>query len=115
MSVSFHKIHTIEKYKIKWLYLVMTAFIILNSYLISKNTYWAIAIPVVLALALLFVFAFDVVILLVAAATPLSVVLRDMDIGISLSIPSEILLIGLLLFFIVKLFYDRDIDFSFFR
>ena len=115
MSVSFHKIHTIEKYKIKWLYLIMTAFIILNSYLISKNTYWAIAIPVVLALILLFVFAFDVVILLVAAATPLSVVLRDMDIRVSLSIPSEILLIGLLLFFIVKLFYDSEIDFSFFR
>ena len=59
MSAAFHKISSIEKYKVKWLYLIMAAFILLNTYLISRDTYWALAIPILVALTLLFDFSFQ--------------------------------------------------------
>lgn len=104
-----------EKYKVKWLYYVVAVFILFNTYLITKELYWAIVIPMALATLLLFLFAFDTVILLTAFVTPLSVLMSDFDMGVTISLPSEALLVGLLVFFVVKLFYERNLNLNFFR
>lgn len=105
----------IEKYKLKWLYLVLGLFIVYNTYLITKEIYWAMALPALLAVVLLYFFAFDKVILLVALVTPLSITLKDYELSAAISLPSEILLVGLLVFFFIKIFYEHNLELSYLK
>lgn len=72
------------------------------------------ALPLLLGFLMLFVLSFDKVLFLVAFLTPLSINLEDLgiDIGLSLSIPAEPLLFGVLFFFIAKLLHERKFDYK---
>jgi putative inorganic carbon (HCO3(-)) transporter len=100
----------IEKFKLKWVYLISALFIAFNCYLITKELYWAVAIPLFALVAILFVFSLETVFFLAVFATPLSLTLNDLDLGFSVSMPGEPLMFGLLIMFIIKLFYDQRID-----
>lgn len=70
------------------------------------------ALPILLGVLMLYVFSFDRVLFLIAFLTPLSINLEGLglDIGLSLSIPVEPLLFGVLFFFIAKLLYEKKFD-----
>ena len=72
------------------------------------------AMPLLLGALMLFVFSFDKVLFLIAFLTPLSINLDDIgfNIGLSLSIPAEPLLFGVLFFFVAKLLYERKFDYK---
>ena len=72
------------------------------------------AMPLLLGALMLFVFSFDKVLFLIAFLTPLSINLDDIgfNIGLSLSIPAEPLLFGVLFFFIAKLLQERKFDYK---
>lgn len=72
------------------------------------------ALPILLGALMLFVFSFDKVLFLIAFLTPLSINLDDIgfNIGLSLSIPAEPLLFGVLFFFIAKLLHERKFDYK---
>ena len=67
------------------------------------------ALPIVLGVLMLYLFSFDKVLFLIAFLTPLSINLEGLF-GLSLSLPVEPLLFGVLFFFIAKLLHEGKFD-----
>ncbi|NOR88567.1 MAG: hypothetical protein GQ527_13260 [Bacteroidales bacterium] len=84
-------------------------------YFISKNQYYAFALPFGLLFLLLYFFALDKLIWLIVFFTPLAVSFKDSDFGLGVSLPTEPLMAGVLLIFIVKLFFDWSFDKKFLK
>jgi putative inorganic carbon (hco3(-)) transporter len=104
------------KIKVVLFYLISALFILLNAYfLVKKHSMIINALPLALGIVLLAVFAFDKLIYLVVFFTPLSLPLKEIMPGLSFDmfLPTEPLLVGILLIFILKFFangkFDRDI------
>lgn len=96
----------IEKYKIYLVYAVSIAFIVLNCYLIIQDKYYALLTPILLIFLFLYIFSLDKLILLITFLTPIAINFKDPDMGIGITLPTEPLLLGVLVVFILKLFYD---------
>ena len=95
--------------KIASLYCIVTLFVALSLYLvIEKSSYLMFALPLLLGMLLLYIFSYDKVLFLIAFLTPLSINLAG--VGLSLSVPVEPLLFGVLFFFIAKLLYEKEFD-----
>ena len=93
-------------------YLVSFLFVALNTFLIAKEFFYFSIIPLVLLIVLIAVFALDKLVLIAVFVTPLSVQLSDIIKGydFDLSLPSEPLLIGILLFFLLKYLFEGQFD-----
>ncbi len=100
----------IDKISIRWVYLLGLLFILANAWLVYKEQYWGFLLPVVLLLLLLYIYSLDKILLLVTFATPLAVLYRDYDVGIGVSLPTEPLLAGILLIFLLRQLYIHDFD-----
>jgi len=102
-----------DKIKTYWVYGVSIVFIALNLFLLARGQYWALLLPVALFVALMYIFALDKLILLIVFLTPLAVNIRNVDVGFGVSLPTEPLMFGVLIIFILKLFagtpYDKRI------
>jgi O-antigen ligase len=102
-----------EKIKLYWVYGLSLAFILLNVFLIIKEQYWALALPVAVVVILMYIFALDKLILLIVFLTPLAVNITNFDVGFGVSLPTEPLMFGVMIIFILKLFsgtpYDKKI------
>lgn len=97
--------------KIIWVYLISTLFIAINLYLVVKhNVLWGAITPVVLLILILYFVSIDKIILLITLATPLAVNIRDMDMGFGISIPTEPLMFGVLIFFFIKVLFEAKYD-----
>ncbi|GAB4318855.1 MAG: hypothetical protein Kow00127_10980 [Bacteroidales bacterium] len=95
-----------ERSKIIWVYLISGLYIAFNVYLLLNRMMWGGAIPVLLILVLLYFLALDKVILLTTFLTPVAVNISDMDLGASVSLPTEPLMFGLLVFFLLRILRD---------
>ena len=93
------------------MYVISAIFIALNIFLIIKEFYWFSLLPIAFILILLFFFALDKVLYLITFCTPLAINIQNYDERISLSIPTEPLLFGVLLIFLLKLVFERKYDF----
>jgi O-antigen ligase len=93
-------------------YLVSFLFIALNAFLIAKEFFYFSIIPLVLMIMLIAVYALDKLVLIAVFVTPLSIQLSDIIEGyeVDLSLPSEPLLIGILMFFGLKYLFDGQFD-----
>ncbi len=85
-------------------------FVLANMYFVAKNQYYAFAIPFGLFFILLYFFALDKLIWLIVFFTPLAIILKDNDFGVGVSLPTEPLMAGVLLLFIIKIFFDWSFD-----
>ncbi|MDP3912829.1 MAG: O-antigen ligase family protein [Bacteroidota bacterium] len=102
--------------KVALFYIVSALFILLNAYfLVQKHSMIINAMPLVLGIILLAIYTFDKLLYLIVFFTPLSLPLSEIMPGLSFNmfLPTEPLLFGILLIFILKLFatgkFDRDI------
>lgn len=102
--------------KIALFYIISAFFIILNAYFLLKREFMIInALPVVLAIIMLAIYAFDKLLYLVVLLTPLSLPLSEIMPGLSFDmfLPTEPLLFGILLLFVMKYCsegkFDREI------
>ena len=100
----------LEKYKVVGVYLISVAYIFLNAYMVYKDFYYSLAIPVLLVLLYFYFTSLDWIILLIAFTTQIAVNMVQYELGAGISIPTEPLLFGVLLIFILKLFYKNDFD-----
>ena len=82
----------------------------MNAILIAFEFYYAPILPVLLFVMLLAFFALDKLILFIVFLTPLSVNLTDIGLGVGLTLPTDPLLFGVLLIFILKLFAEQKFD-----
>lgn len=102
-----------EKYKIALFYILSTLFMLLNAYfLVTRNSMIINVLPIILAILLLAIVAFDKLLYLVILATPLSLPLSELVPGLSFNmfLPTEPLLFGILLLFILQLFAKGNFD-----
>lgn len=102
--------------KVTLFYIISALFILLNAYfLVEKHSMIINALPLVLGIVLLAIYSFDKLVYLVVFFTPLSLPLSEIMPGLTfnMSLPTEPLLFGILLIFIMKTFatgkFDRDI------
>ncbi len=98
------------KIKVKWFYLLSGLFILLNSLLIVKEHYWGIFIPVIIIVGLMYIFWLDKLLLFIVFLAPLAVNIADKEMGIGVSIPTEPLLVGILLLFFLKTIFNGHYD-----
>lgn len=104
------------KAKIVFFYLISVLFILLNAwFLVTRHSMVINALPVAFLIVALAVFAFDKLLYLIVLFTPLSIPLSELMHGlpINMFLPTEPLLFGVLLIFILKLSasgkFDREI------
>ncbi len=102
--------------KVAFFYIVSALFILLNAYfLVKKHSMIINALPLVLGIVLLAIYAFDKLLYLIVFFTPLSLPLSEIIPGLAFNmfLPTEPLLFGILLIFLMKIFatgkFDRDI------
>jgi putative inorganic carbon (hco3(-)) transporter len=91
----------------RWVLALTIVFMLgnLEAMVFMKNYYLAL-IPIFLVLFYLYFFSVDTLFLIIAVASPLAVNLSDWDSRLAVSIPTEPLLAGLLLIFILKSLYE---------
>ena len=99
-----------SKIKIAVVYLLSFLFVLVNMYFVSKNQYYAYVLPFGIFFLLLYFFALDKLIWFIVFLTPLAITIKDSDFGLGVSLPTEPLMAGVLLLFIIKIFYDWRFD-----
>lgn len=99
-----------ESVKIKWFYIISITFLIINAFCTAFEFYWFNLLPVVLTIAGMFFLSLDKVFLLIVFCTPLSVNLENKDVRLGLSLPTEPLMILLMLMFFVRLILEGKYD-----
>jgi putative inorganic carbon (hco3(-)) transporter len=102
-----------ERSKLIWVYLFSLLFIAVNTYMIVNHFIWGSMIPVIMIILLLYFISIDKVILLITFLTPLAINIRSYEFGLGISLPTEPLMFGVLIFFLIRLLhtggYDRRI------
>jgi putative inorganic carbon (hco3(-)) transporter len=99
-----------EKLKISVVYLATAIFILLNTLLVYKEIYIGILVPIAGILLLMYIFSLENILLLAVFVTPLSVNLGNYDFGVSISVPGEPLLIGILFFLVIKILLEGGVE-----
>jgi O-antigen ligase len=81
-------------------------------FMVKRNMMVVNALPLFLAILLVVIFSFDKIVYLIALFAPLSVPLSMVipGFGFDMYLPTEPLLFGLLIIFILKLIYERGFD-----
>lgn len=92
------------------MYLVSALFIALNTYLVVNHMMWGALVPLALIIVLLYFISIDKIIFLITLLTPLAINIRDLEFGYGVSLPTEPLMFGVLVFFFVKILYDNKYD-----
>jgi O-antigen ligase len=98
--------------KLIWVYLISALYIAFNTYLIVNHFMWGALAPLLLVIVLLYFISVDKIIFLITLLTPLAINIRDSEFGFGISLPTEPLMLGVLVFFIIKMLYDGKYDFK---
>ncbi len=78
--------------------------------MVYKEMYYAILIPVACIMLIMYIFSLEKILLLAVFVTPLAIDIGDYDMGVSISVPSEPLLIGILFFVILKILLEGGVE-----
>ena len=92
------------------IYLGVGLFALLNALFIYFDIWWISALPVALLIVGVALFRTDLLLFLIVFATPLSVNLERLEFGLGVHLPTEPLMFGAMLVFLVKVFYDWNYD-----
>ncbi len=97
-------IHKEQTKKLAVLYFAIALFLSLGFYvMLKKESYWLFSLPLVLIIAYYYLISLDKIVLLITFLTPLAVTLKDSALGAALSVPSEPLMFGVLVIFLVNM------------
>lgn len=75
-----------------------------------RDIYWSLLIPAAIIILGLYFYSLDKILLLIVFVTPLAVNLTDSEFGFGISLPSEPLMLGVLIIFIINIFYNKKYD-----
>lgn len=90
-----------------WIYLTGIIFALVNAVLIATEFFYLPALPIALAVVLLAFLALDKLVLLIVALTPLSVNFTDIGGGVGMTLPTDPLMFGVLLMFLLKMLVEK--------
>lgn len=102
-----------QSIRVSLFYIISIAFILLNVWFVVKKEMMAVsALPIVFGIVLLAVFSFEKVVYLIVFFTPLSLPLHEIVPGFSFDmyLPTEPLLFGVLILFLLKVLHERSFD-----
>lgn len=99
-----------DKLKLRWVYLISGLFILANILLIVNEFYYFTLLPIALVIGLLALLSLDKIVFLIVFCTPLSINLTDIGLGVGISIPTDPLMAGVMLLFIIKLLLEGRFD-----
>jgi len=101
-----------ERKTIFWIYGISILFVILNMVFTALEIYYFNLVPVALLVILAAFLALDKLMLVIVFLTPLSVPLKEFIPGleVNLSLPTEPLLFGVLVIFLLKVISERSFD-----
>ncbi len=93
-------------------YLVSLAFVLGNSYLITKDKFVLAALPAGILMVLIAIYRFHWLFWIVLFFVPLSIPLKEFSIGLDINmfLPTEPLMVGMMLVFIFRLALDGGYD-----
>jgi len=93
-----------------WVAAVCLLFIVANTVAMAKEFYWLNLIPAALVVVWAMVASLDRLLLFIVFATPLSINLEQLDLGgIGVALPTEPLMVGVMLLFLLKLVLERSV------
>lgn len=92
------------------IYLATGIFLLLNAVAIYFEFFWVPVLPLAIAIVALALFRLDWLFMLIVFLTPLSVNVEDIPGGFGLHLPTEPLIFGLMLVFLLRVFYDGHFD-----
>lgn len=96
--------------KANWIAVACVAFVLVNAVLVAHEFYWLNLLPVALLVVWAMLTSVDRLLLFIAFATPLSINLEELELGgIGVALPTEPLLVGIMLLFWLKLALERDV------
>lgn len=116
MLLSRNKIDEIKSYLIgdnlryTLFYAISGLFILLNAYMVYRNVYYTLLLPLGLVILYIFFYRIDYVLFLITFCTPLAVNLTQFEFNVGVSMPTEPLMFGVLLVFVLKLCYENNFD-----
>lgn len=100
----------IRTLKTHWIAAICGLFVLVNMAFLATDRYWLTLLPVALLLIWAAVASADKLLLFVVFATPLSINLEELELGgIGISLPTEPLLVGLMLLFLLKASLERGL------
>ncbi len=94
----------------KWFYTILLLFISVSSWMVVREQYWFLAVPVALWFVYFITFSIDRSLLFITAVTPLSMLVDLKEVGISFTLPTEPLLLGMMVLFYIKLLVEGRYD-----
>lgn len=93
-----------------WIIATCVVFAVLNGLLLAKEVYWFSALPAALLVLWAMVASLDRLMLFIVFATPLSINLEELALGgIGVSLPTEPLMVAIMLLFVLKLGLERGV------
>jgi putative inorganic carbon (HCO3(-)) transporter len=93
-----------------WIAATCIVFILVNALLVAQEIYWLNLLPAVLIVVWAMVASLDRLLLFIAFATPLSINLEELELGgLGISLPTEPLMVGVMLLFLLKLAMERNV------
>jgi putative inorganic carbon (HCO3(-)) transporter len=107
----------LQQNKSWWVYGIAILFVAINALLIYKEFFLFSIFPIALLLIVAAFFSLDKLLLVIVFLVPLSVPLIELfpDSPIDMFLPTEPLLAGILILFIIKLFFDKSLPGAIFR
>ncbi|MFH1005773.1 MAG: O-antigen ligase family protein [Bacteroidota bacterium] len=96
--------------KFKWIITLSTLFIALNIFFIAKDFYWFLFVPIVFLIIILAFAVPDSLLFIIVFLVPFSITFHDYDFGVGLTLPTEPLLFGVMIIYIMHLLYEKKID-----
>lgn len=93
-----------------WFYGIGILFVLFNSIMIWQEQYWFMLLPMALWFVYFVTFSIDRSLLFITFVTPLSVLIDVEQLGISFTLPTEPLLFGMMLLFLLKLLIEGRYD-----
>lgn len=100
----------LEHKNIKWVYALSIVFILVNAVCTYLEFYYFNLIPFIVLIIFLALFSLDKLILFVVFLTPLAINLQHLEGGLGLSLPTEPIIFGIMLIFIIKQFHQTTLD-----
>lgn len=96
--------------KAYWIAAVCVLFVLVNAVFIAFEIYWFSALPVMLLVLWAMFTSVNKLVLFIAFATPLSINLEELDLGgLGIALPTEPLLVGLMLLMLFKIAVERNV------
>ena len=87
--------------RITILYVLSAIFIGLNCYFVYREIYWLLFMPVFLVVIYFYFYSLDKILLLITLLTPVAINITQFEFNVGISIPSEPMMLGVLLLFII--------------